>query len=84
VRILFTETAWEDYLHWQKNDKTALRKINDLSKAIQRDPFSGEGKPEPLRWDLRGCWSRRMSLEHRLVYEIKGDDLIIHSCRYHY
>jgi len=84
VRILFTEDGWEDYLYWQKNDKAVLRKVNELVKVIQRDPFHGEGKPEPLRWDLAGLWSRRITLEHRLVYEIDEDTLIIHSCRYHY
>jgi len=84
MNILFTETAWSDYLFWQKNDRKILNKINELIKAIARDPFEGIGKPEPLRYQLQGYWSRRIDLEHRLVYQIENESLIIISCRYHY
>ena len=84
MNILFTEAAWSDYLFWQKNDRKILNKINELIKAIARDTFEGIGKPEPLRYQLQGYWSRRIDLEHRLVYQIENESLIIISCRYHY
>jgi len=70
MNILFTDDAWEDYLYWQQTDKQTLRKINQLLKEIQRTPFTGIGKPEPLKHQLQGCWSRRIDSEHRLIYEI--------------
>lgn len=76
--------AWEDYLYWQKNDKKILRKVNELIKAAIREPFSGIGKPEPLKHVLEGYWSRRITQEHRLVYRVRKDELIIIQCRYHY
>ncbi|MBT4879577.1 MAG: Txe/YoeB family addiction module toxin [Alphaproteobacteria bacterium] len=82
--ILFTPNGWEDYLFWQKNDKKKLRRTNDLIRDISRGPFSGVGKPEPLKWDLEGCWSRRIDPEHRLVYKIVNDNIHILACRYHY
>ena len=72
------------YVSWQKEDKKILRKINDLIKDIQKTPFDGLGKPEPLKYDLAGFWSRRIDLEHRLVYQFKDDKILIYSCRYHY
>ena len=84
MNILFTEEAWADYVYWQSNDKKILRKINELVKSILRDPFEGIGKPEPLKYQLSGYWSRRIDLEHRLVYRIEGNNLEIISCRYHY
>ncbi|MCG3197267.1 MAG: Toxin YoeB [bacterium] len=84
MRILFTEAAWEDYLHWQRTDKAMLKRVNELIKDTQRNPFQGIGKPEPLRWQLRNCWSRRIDREHRLVYEVEGETLTIIACRYHY
>ena len=84
MNILFTESAWSDYLYWQKNDRKILNKINELIKATVRDPYEGIGKPEPLKHQLQGCWSRRIDLEHRLVYQIENGNLIIISCRYHY
>ena len=84
MNILFTEESWEDYLHWQATDKTILKRVNQLICDIQRDPFSGIGKPEPLKFQLKGCWSRRIDQEHRLVYEVEKNDLRIISCRYHY
>lgn len=84
MRIVFSENAWEDYLYWQKVDKKILKKINRLLKEIQRTPFEGAGKPEPLKYDLAGLWSRRIDLEHRLVYEVSDGDLLIYACRFHY
>lgn len=86
--IAWTEIAWQDYLQWQKEDQKILTAINDLIKDIKRDPFRGIGKPEPLKHDLRGWWSRRITGEHRLVYRLQGKDdgqqLVIAQCRYHY
>lgn len=84
MRVIFSDIGWEDYLSWQKEDKKILKKINELIKAIKGDPFSGIGKPEPLKYDLAGFWSRRIDREHRLVYQIQGGDLYVFACRYHY
>lgn len=84
MTITFSTNAWEDYLYWQMTDKRILAKINQLIKAIQREPFSGAGKPEPLRYELSGYWSRRIDQQHRLVYQIREQQLIIIACRYHY
>jgi len=84
MNLLFTEDSWNDYLYWQKNDKKILRRINELIKDIKRQPFEGIGKPEPLRYQLQGCWSRRIDQEHRLVYEVTDSSISIISCRYHY
>ena len=83
-RIVFSKNAWEEYVSWQTEDKKMLRKINSLIKDIQSSPFVGIGKPEPLKYDLAGLWSRRIDLEHRLVYKVEGNDIFIFSCRYHY
>lgn len=82
--ILFIDEAWDDYLYWQKVDKKILKRINDLIKEIQRNPFEGTGKPEPLKFEMAGCWSRRIDLEHRLVYKVEKSYVIIIQCRYHY
>jgi toxin YoeB len=84
MKIIFLSTGWEDYLYWQFTDKKVLKKINNLIKEIIRDPFSGTGKPEPLKHDLAGWWSRRFDLEHRLVYRVEKDGVFILQCRYHY
>lgn len=84
MRITFSKNAWEDYLSWQKEDKKILKKINVLIKDIQRTPFEGLGKPEALKYDLAGFWSRRIDLEHRLVYQFHDGEVLIYSCRYHY
>lgn len=84
MELLFTQEAWNDYIYWQETDKKIAKKINGLIKECLRDPYSGTGKPEPLRYELVGCYSRRIDLEHRLIYEIVGDALRIISCRYHY
>lgn len=82
--ISWTHEAWEDYLYWQKQDKKTLNRINVLIKDVMRSPFDGIGKPEPLRYDLSGYWSRRIDDTNRLVYCIKDDKLIIVACRFHY
>ncbi len=84
MNLEFTLESWNDYLYWQKNDKTLLKRINDLIKEIQRTPFEGKGKPEPLKYHLQGCWSRRIDQEHRIVYEIEDEMIRIISCRFHY
>jgi toxin YoeB len=82
--ITFSKNAWEDYTSWLSEDKSMLKKINDLIKDIQRSPYEGKGKPEPLKYDLAGLWSRRIDREHRLVYQVRGKEVLIHSCKYHY
>ena len=82
--ISFEDTAWADYVYWQTADNQMLRKINQLIRDIQRDPFDGLGKPEGLKNDLSGFWSRRISSEHRLVYRIDDGELVIAQCRGHY
>lgn len=82
--ISFHDDAWADYLYWQQHDKKILKRINALIKDIQRTPFEGLGKPEPLRFNLSGCWSRRIDEEHRLVYKIDEEQVAILQCRYHY
>jgi toxin YoeB len=82
--ILFHNDAWEDYQFFQQYDIETLEKINRLIKDITRSPFSGIGKPEPLKHSLSGCWSRRINLQHRLVYRIKDKAIYILQCRYHY
>lgn len=84
MRLIFSERAWEDYLYWQETDRKILAKINNLIREIQREPFSGIGKPEPLRHAFAGYWSRRINAEHRIVYRVKDDDLLIAQIRYHY
>lgn len=84
MKLVFSEQAWEDYLHWQARDRKTLEKLNALIKECARTPFAGTGKPEPLRGDLRGWWSRRITLEDRLVYRVEGESLLIAQCRYHY
>lgn len=84
MRIVFSKNAWEDYTSWLQIDKKMLKKINDLIKDIQQNPHSGIGKPEPLKYDLAGYWSRRIDREHRLVYQVIDNDIRIISCKYHY
>jgi len=84
MRLVFTESAWQDYLWFQEKNRPLLRRINQLIKDALRTPFEGLGKPEPLKADLAGYWSRRINDEHRLVYGVTGTDLVIISCRYHY
>ena len=82
--IKFTMNAWEDYCYWQSIDKKIVKKINDLIKDIRCNPFDGIGKPESLKYDLSGYWSRRIDHEHRLIYQVIETNLLIYSCRYHY
>jgi toxin YoeB len=84
MKITFSKNAWEDYTSWQLEDRRMLKKINDLIKDIQRTPYEGMGKPEPLKYDLSGLWSRRVDREHRLVYQAIETEILIYSCRYHY
>jgi toxin YoeB len=84
--LVWTPTAWKDYLYWQEQGAKKLRRVNTLITSALRTPFEGEGKPEPLRFQLAGCWSRRIDQEHRLIYawDEKTDTLTILQCRYHY
>ena len=88
MRLLWDEGAWEDYLWWQENDRKVAKKINELIRNAQRTPFEGLGKPEPLKENWSGWWSRRITQEHRLVYRVTGEGeqeaLVIAQCRYHY
>lgn len=80
----FTDESWADYIFWQENDKRFIKRINELIKEIERTPFTGIGRPEPLKHHLSGYWSRRINEEHRLIYRVEEDRMIILSCRYHY
>ena len=84
MKYIFVDESWEDYLYWQKTDKKILKKINELIKDISRNTFSGIGKPEPLKSKYKGYWSRRINNEHRLIYQIKNDEIRIAKCRFHY
>ncbi|MBS0854932.1 MULTISPECIES: Txe/YoeB family addiction module toxin [unclassified Tatumella] len=84
MKLTWSEEAWEDYLYWQDTDKKTVKKINELIKDASRTPFEGKGKPEPLKHHLAGFWSRRITSEHRFVYAVSDDSLLIASCRYHY
>jgi toxin YoeB len=84
MNLTFADEAWEDYLYWQKQDKKILKRINALIKDIQREPFTGIGDPEPLKYNWSGYWSRRITKEHRIVYKIKDNTMLIAQCRYHY
>lgn len=84
MRVVFMSDAWDDYIYWQQNDKSTLKKINALIKEAMRTPFDGTGKPEALKENLKGFWSRRINLEHRLVYRVEEDAIYILQCRYHY
>ncbi len=84
MKLLWDESAWEDYCYWQTIDKKMLFRINDLIKDILRSPFKGIGKPEPLKGNLAGCWSRRINDEHRLVYKVKEESIYVLQCRFHY
>ncbi len=82
--LSWSETAWEDYLYWQKTDKKQLKRINTLIKEAKRQPFEGIGDPEALKHSWSGYWSRRIDREHRLVYKVTDNTLVIVQCRYHY
>ena len=84
MKLIFADEAWEDYLYWQKQDLKMVERINKLIREIQRDPFAGIGKPEPLKHALSGFWSRRITDEHRVVYKVEGNALWIAQLRFHY
>lgn len=84
MKLVFANEAWEDYLYWQKQDRKMVERINKLIRETRREPFSGVGKPEPLRHALSGFWSRRITDEHRMVYRVEGDELQIVQLRFHY
>ena len=84
MKYIFVDESWEDYLYWQKTDKKLLSRINDLLKDISRTPFSRIGKPELLKFKYKGFWSRRINDEHRLIYKILNDEILIAKCRFHY
>jgi toxin YoeB len=84
VRLVFAKNPWEDYLFWQKTDRAMVQRINALIRDIERSPFDGIGKPEQLRHALAGYWSRRIDDEHRIVYRVAGEDLLIAQLRHHY
>ena len=82
--LCFVDESWDDYLYWQRTDKAMLKRINLLIREIERTPFAGLGKPEPLRHKYSGFWSRRINEEHRLIYRVEGEHLWILKCRFHY
>jgi toxin YoeB len=84
MKLIFAEAAWQDYCYWQQQDKQMLKRINQLIQEIQREPFAGIGKPEPLKHALSGYWSRRINDEHRIVYKVESDALLIAQLRHHY
>lgn len=84
MKLVFSDEAWDDYLHWQRQDRKMVERINKLVQEIKREPFSGMGKPEPLKHALSGYWSRRITDEHRMVYRIDGNSLLLAQLRYHY
>lgn len=84
MQLAWTPYAWEDYLDWQQKDRKILKRVNQLLKDTMRDPFEGIGKPEPLKYGISGAWSRRITEEHRLVYVLEGETLVILQARYHY
>jgi toxin YoeB len=84
MKIIFVDESWEDYLYWQKTDRKILERINNLVKDISRNPYSGLGKPEPLKYKYQGFWSRRITEEHRLIYRVVDEEIQIAKCRFHY
>jgi len=84
LRLIFHEQAWEDYRYWQEQDRKTLKRINRLIEECRRTPFEGVGNPEPLKHNWSGFWSRRINQEHRLVYAVEDDALLIAQCRFHY
>jgi len=84
MKLVFVDESWEDYLYWQKTDKKKLKRINDLIKDISRNPFDDIGKPEPLKHNYSGFWSRRIDDAHRLIYQVRGEEIWIAKCRFHY
>ncbi len=83
-KLVFSDEAWEDYLHWQETDRSMVRRINQLIKEVRRSPYEGIGKPEPLKHQLAGWWSRRIDAEHRFVYRVTEQAVEIATLRHHY
>ena len=84
MKLIFVDESWEDYLYWQKTDRKILDRINNLVKDISRNPYTGLGKPEPLKYKYQGYWSRRITEEHRFIYRVVNDEVHIAKCRFHY
>ncbi|MFV2059848.1 MAG: Txe/YoeB family addiction module toxin [Gammaproteobacteria bacterium] len=84
MNLIFSDNAWDDYLYWQKTEKKMVKRINSLIKNIQRSPFEGIGKPEPLKHALSGYWSRRINDEHRMIYKVDSESIYFAQLRYHY
>ena len=84
MRLIFADAAWEDYLYWQKQDRKMVERIHKLIQEVMREPFTGVGKPEPLKHALAGFWSRRITDEHRMVYRVEDGGLLVAQLRYHY
>ena len=84
MKYIFVDESWEDYVYWQEKDKKMASRINELLKDISRNPFSGIGKPEPLKYKYKGYWSRRINEEHRLIYQARENEILIAKCRFHY
>ena len=84
MKFVFVEESWEDYLYWQQTDKKKLKRVNELLKDISRHPFEEIGKPEPLKFKYTGFWSRRIDEEHRLIYQVRDDEILIAKCRFDY
>jgi toxin YoeB len=84
MKYVFVQESWEDYLYWQKHDPAKVKRINELLKDITRNPFDGLGKPEPLKYKYAGFWSRRIDAEHRLIYQVQQESILIAKCRFHY
>ena len=84
MKLIWSGKSWDDYLYWQVTDKKIVKKINSLIRDIKREPFDGLGKPEPLKYEMAGSWSRHITDEHRLVYMVEPDVIYVVGCRYHY
>lgn len=84
MKLIFADRAWEDYLYWQQNDQKILKRMNTLIKDIKKNPFEGIGDPEPLKYNWSGFWSRRITKEHRLVYAVEKESILIAQCRFNY
>jgi toxin YoeB len=84
MRYIFVDESWEDYIYWQKSDRKILTRINELLKDISRNPFTGTGKPEPLKYKYKGYWSRRIDGEHRLICKVREEEILIAKCRFNY
>ena len=84
MKITFQDEGWEDYLHWQQHDRQLLKKLNTLIRECRRTPFAGTGKPEPLKGEFAGWWSRRIDQEHRLVYRVTENGILVAQARFHY